>query len=125
MHYISAMKKFLVIALCSLLAFSNCTKETRKWTVQYQLLNLGQEIPTYRVNYQLQNGSMKTVGPISTYNWESEKLNEFEEGMPASLEIEIISGKGHYQLIILRGGAIHEKENMPSGSPSFKIESEI
>lgn len=109
-----------------LLLFSSCTKETTKaWTVQYKLLNLTAEIPTYRVTYLLQNGSTKSVGPINSYNWESEELLEFGSGQPASLLIEIISGNGSYELLILRDGATHEKQIMPSNSKSFKIESEI
>tara|TARA_R110002050_G_scaffold221441_1_gene357306 strand:+ start:103691 stop:104050 length:360 start_codon:yes stop_codon:yes gene_type:complete len=119
------MNKFLVFLVIGLLGLSNCSKAPKKWTVKYQLLNVGKETPVYRVRYLLQNGSVKLVGPINTYNWESEELPEFESGSPASVEIEIISGKGTYQLIILRDGAFHEREVMPENSPSFKIEANI
>jgi hypothetical protein len=121
------MNKYLILLFSvGLLLFSSCNKETTKtWTVQYKLLNLAGEIPTYRVTYLLQNGGAKSVGPINTYNWESEELLEFGSGQPVSLQIEIISGNGSYELLILRNGATHEKQIMPSNSNSFKIESEI
>lgn len=121
------MRKFVILLFAGLLVlFGSCNKNGNKtWTVKYKLLNLGQGIPVYRVNYLLQNGGSKSVGPISTYNWESEKLLEFESGEQVSLEIEIISGKGQFEFQILRDNAIHEKETMPINAPSFILESRI
>lgn len=120
------MPKILAIVFI-LISFVSCEKiePAKKWEVQYKLLNIGNDIPTYRVNYTLKNGSTQKEGPFTSYNWESEKLTEFEEGIPVFLEIEIISGKGQYELIILRDGAIHEMETMPQNVLSYKIESEI
>lgn len=95
------------------------------WTVQYKILNLGNDIPTYRVSYKLQSGSTKSVGPINTYNWESEMLTEFEGGSPVWLEIELISGKGELQLQILRDNAVHEKGDLPLGLAKYSIESTL
>lgn len=120
------MTKFFAF-LFILISLASCEKlePAKTWTVKYQLLNLGNGIPTYRVNYVLQNGSTKQVGPINSYNWESEDLADFEDGTPVFLEIEIISGKGQYEMIILRDGAFHAKEIMPLNVPQYKIESEI
>ena len=120
------MTKFYVFFFL-LISVASCSKiEPKKtWTVKYQLLNVGNAIPTYRVTYILRNGSTKTEGPINSYNWESENLAEFEDGTPVFLEIEIISGKGQYELIILRNGAFHEKEIMPQNETHYKLESEI
>ena len=85
------------------------------------MLNLGNEIPVYRLTYLLPNGSTKTVGPISTYNWESEDLPEFESGSHVSLRIDIITGKGNYQVQILRDGGVYVEEEMLQGAPYFYI----
>ena len=124
--YFSPMTRFLAIVFI-LVSFASCEKiePSKKWEVHYQLLNIGNDIPTYRVNYTLKNGSTKKVGPFNTYNWESEALTEFEEGTSVFLEIEIISGKGQFEMIILRDGAIHEKETMPLNVSNYRIESEI
>ncbi len=95
------------------------------WTVKYQILNLDNETPVYRMSYLLQNGSTKTVGPINTYNWSSEDLPEFEGGRTVRLEIEIISGSGNYQFQILRNGGVYKEETMPKGAPSFYMEDVI
>ena len=120
------MTKFFA-SIFILISIASCKKlePVKTWTVKYQLLNIGNDIPTYRVNYVLQNGSTKKVGPINSYNWESEGLTEFEDGTPVFLEIEIISGKGQYEFIILRDGAFHKKEMMPLNVSQHKVNSEI
>jgi hypothetical protein len=121
------MNKILfAISFLFIFSLQSCTKNVdKKWTVHYQMLNLANEIPVYRLTYLLPNGSSKTVGPISTYNWKSEDLPEFKSGSHVSLQIEIISGTGHYQVEILRDGAVYKTENLLKGTPSFYIEDVI
>ena len=119
-------KIFALLVIVVLVSFYGCKKEaTETWKIKYQLLNIGQETPVYRVNYILPNGSSKQVGPVNTYNWESEELEGFESGKSIYLEIELISGDGQYQFIILRNGAVHEKAIMPVNAPAFVLETEI
>lgn len=121
------MNKILfAISFFLIFALSSCEKLADKtWTVKYQILNLDNEIPVYRMSYLLQNGSTKIVGPINTYNWNSEDLLEFKSGSIVRLEIEIISGNGNYQLQILRDEAIHIQEIMPANATIFFIEDEL
>jgi len=117
-----------VLLFLFLIAFglSSCKQDPNPiWEVQYKILNLGNGIPTYRVQYKLQNGGTKSVGPINTYNWSSEILKDFEGGAPVWMEIEIISGKGELQLQILRDNAIHEKSILPAGVAKYSIESTL
>ena len=109
-------KILLAISFLFIFSLHSCKKEVDvKWTVKYQILNLDNEIPVYRLTYLLPNGSTKTVGPINTYNWESEDLLEFESGSHVSLRVEIITGIGNYQVQILRNGAVFKEDEMLGG----------
>jgi hypothetical protein len=65
------------------------------------------------------------VGPISTWNWESESLPEFESGDEVQMEIEILSGSASFDLQILRDGAVHENEILPYGQKSLLVQAII
>ena len=108
------------------IGLSSCSKDPiAMWKVQYKIINLGNDIPTYRIKYKLQNQGTKSVGPFNTYDWKSEVLTEFEDGAPVWMEVEIISGKGQLQLQILRNNAIHEHGDMPLGIDNYSIESTL
>jgi hypothetical protein len=120
------IKAFLFSLFILTIGFSSCKKDPIAiWEVQYKVINLGNDIPTYRIKYKLQNESTKSVGPFNTYDWKSETLTKFEENAPVWMEIEIISGKGELQLQILRDNAIHEQGNMPLGISKYSIESTL
>ena len=106
-----------------LITFSSCEKEVKVWDVQYKAVNLGADIPVYRITYKTKSGGTKLVGPFNTWSWESDTLFDLESGSSVELEIEIISGKGAYELQILRDGAVHESGRLVKGETSLVIES--
>ena len=103
--------------------FSGCKKEVKVWDVQYKAVTLGPDIPEFRLTYKTSSGGTKLMGPFNTAYWESDTLFDMESGSPVELEMEIISGKGAYELQILRDGAMHESGRLKKGDTSLVIES--
>ena len=114
-----------VVIIVSLTLFSGCKKEVRLWDVQYKAVSLGPDIPEFRLTYKTASGGTKLVGILTTGYWESDTLFDVESGSPVELEMEIISGKGAYELQILRDGALHESGSLVKGETTLVNESYI
>lgn len=96
--------------------------ETRYWDVHYEIYKYTNDPISYRVTYYLPNGSTKTLGPITDFKWESEKLSDFEEFSSIELSVEVLSGDDALMLQIYRQDALHESGVKPAGTSKYTIE---
>ena len=97
----------------------------KTWKVNYRVYKLSNDSISYRVNFTTQSGATKSVGPISDFKWESEDLNNFEDGAYVMLEVENIWGDEGLRLQILREDAVHEEGFKPKYDTYYQIESNL
>ena len=121
------MNKLLSFCGVIILGFSNCQtiEPIPTWTVNYQVYKQSNDPITYRATYRLQNGSTKQVGPITDFKWTSEDLTDFEDGLPVSLTVVVLSGNGELELQILRESSLQYSEIKPDGVKIYSIETQL
>ena len=91
--------------LLMLLALISCTPEEKTWTVQYRVVQTGNEAGTFRATYATKNGVLESKGNITELWWNSPEILEVPDGALAELTVEQTAGNGSYQLIILVNGS--------------------
>ena len=118
------MKWINLLLICGVVAgLYGCDKPepAKEWSVNYRVLVFSQPIPSYRVTYQTQNQSSKTIGTLKEDLWTSETLSNFTSGSAVNMRIEILSGSGEMEIQILRNNAVHESSKLPIGVNEWEI----
>jgi len=97
--------------LCCVMLFG-CQPDEGKWTVQYRIIQIGQQSGSYRVSYRINGSSEESKGPISDNWWQSEEFPGFEDGDLTELTVESTGGNGEYRMLIYVNGSITARDSL-------------
>jgi len=115
----------LLLVTCTTILLAGCEPEPRTFEVQYEVVRLS---PANGVEYSLkfttENGSLKSIGSIQEVIWRSE-VYELEEDDPIELTIQLTSGRGEFELNVLRDGGLHETINLQEPDQTISIKSRV
>jgi|SRR5690606_25340962 len=97
----------------------------RKWTLQYEVVNLLPEPVSYSVIYTDGNGKTKSFGPISEAIWQSEVYEDIPSGKLVSIEVLVKSGLNDLEVKILRDGGIHQNGYLKHPDSKIIVEGKL